>query len=87
MTFREIVIQTFTELLGPDYTDVHPPDVLAERVRQHLGATVQRFDQELPDNQAEQLMQSFRGEFPGILNWMLESKILSGKYQTFSGNY
>lgn len=75
MTFEEIVIRTFSEMLG-DYVDRFDPAVLAERVRLHIGVSPERFRRKLPNDEAQKLLTAFRGEFPGILNWMLKNKIL-----------
>lgn len=78
MTFREIMTKTLSELLG-DYRDRFDPADIVEQIRKMRGGTDKQLDVEIPDAEAEQLIDSFRKEFPGILNYLIQNKLLTPK--------
>ncbi len=68
MTFRDIFCQILSEVTG------RPKIYMAELLDVFflLHPVPNRFDEEIPEEQAQEMLSDLRKEKPGIMNWLIE---------------
>ena len=70
MTYSEIFIQIISEVSGKPKQEI--TDLLSTFRKAHPGG---KWDNIIPDNDAEKLLTELRAETPGILKWLVEGAI------------
>ena len=67
MTYSEIFIQIISEVSGKPKQEI--TDLLSTFRKAHPGG---KWDNIIPDKDAEKLLTELRAEAPGILRWLIE---------------
>ena len=68
MTYLDIMVQILTEVTGEPPEKLRKALLMTKEAAEEGGKTT-RFDQEIPDEKAQDMLVKFRAEGPGILAW------------------